>query len=154
VISRFPTDNAIYVEEDKSKLSVEFLERVFMKNKASYKAVVYKDASLNAGFWNGQAIDKQLNNPSGEVSNYWILDFLSSRLTVTATAGTRRLAIAMLAAIKKSDLKIKQEIIAAAITTQDIVKCLVKEEEAENFETARRMRTVIGKCSAMPCKMG
>lgn len=31
-----------------------------------------------------------------------------------------------------------------AITTQDIVKCLVKEEEAENFETARRMRTVIG----------
>jgi integrase len=30
------------------------------------------------------------------------------------------------------------------ITTQDIVKCLVKEEEAENFETARRMRTVIG----------
>ncbi len=32
----------------------------------------------------------------------------------------------------------------ASITTQDIVKCLVKEEEAENFETARRMRTVIG----------
>jgi hypothetical protein len=114
VISRFPTDNAIYVEEDKSKLSVEFLERVFMKNKASYKAVVYRDSSLNAGFWNGRAIDKQLNNPLGEVSNYWIQDFLSSRLTVTAAAGTRRLAIAMLAAIKKSDLKIKQEIIAAA----------------------------------------
>ncbi len=31
-----------------------------------------------------------------------------------------------------------------SITTQDIVKCLAKEEEAENFETARRMRTVIG----------
>jgi integrase len=31
-----------------------------------------------------------------------------------------------------------------AITTQDIVRCLAKEEEAENFETARRMRTVIG----------
>ena len=31
-----------------------------------------------------------------------------------------------------------------SITTQDIVRCLVKEEEAENFETARRMRTVIG----------
>jgi integrase len=32
----------------------------------------------------------------------------------------------------------------ASITTQDIVRCLAKEEEAENFETARRMRTVIG----------
>jgi integrase len=31
-----------------------------------------------------------------------------------------------------------------AITVQEIVKCLAKEEEAENFETARRMRTVIG----------
>ena len=31
-----------------------------------------------------------------------------------------------------------------AITVQEIVKCLAKEEESENFETARRMRTVIG----------
>jgi integrase len=32
----------------------------------------------------------------------------------------------------------------ASITTRDIVKCLAKEEAVENFETARRMRTVIG----------
>ena len=32
----------------------------------------------------------------------------------------------------------------AAITVQEVVKCLAKEEEAENFETARRMRTVMG----------
>jgi hypothetical protein len=31
IISRFPTDNAIYVDEDPRKLTVEFLERVFMK---------------------------------------------------------------------------------------------------------------------------
>ena len=31
-----------------------------------------------------------------------------------------------------------------SITTQEIVKCLAREEEAENYETARRMRTVIG----------
>ena len=42
VISRFPTDFAVYVEEDPAAFTVEFLERVFMKNKASYKAVVYK----------------------------------------------------------------------------------------------------------------
>jgi hypothetical protein len=50
VISRFPTDNAIYVDEDPRKLTVEFLERVFMKNKASYKAAVYRDASLRGAF--------------------------------------------------------------------------------------------------------
>ena len=114
VISRFPTDNAIYVEDNKTNFTVEFLERVFMKNKSSYKSVVYRDASLSAGIWSGRATDKQLNNPVGEVSNYWILDFLASQLTVTSAAGTRRMAIAMQSAAKKSDLKVKQEIVAAA----------------------------------------
>lgn len=114
VLSRFPTDNAIYVDEDPKKLIVEFLERVFMKNKASYKAVVYQDTSLKAGFWNGRAVDRQLNNPAGEFSNYWILDFLASHLTVTAAAGTRRLANALRNAAKNTDIRIKQEIVAAA----------------------------------------
>jgi hypothetical protein len=114
VISRFPTDNAIYVDENPHNLSVEFLERVFMKNKASYKAVVYQDGSLRGGFWKGRAIDKQLNSPGGEQSNYWILDFLASEFTVTAAAGTRRLAHALRNATKEADLGIKQEIIAAA----------------------------------------
>lgn len=114
VISRFPTDNAIYVDEDPKKLTVQFLERVFMKNKFSYKAVAYRDTSHKSGFWNGRAIDKQLNNPAGEVSNYWILDFLSSQLTVTAAAGTRRLANALRNAAKNADLDTKQEIVAAA----------------------------------------
>jgi hypothetical protein len=68
VISRFPTDSAIYVNEGARALTVEFLERVFMKNKASYKAVVYEDRSLQGGFWSGRAVDKQLNNPAGRFS--------------------------------------------------------------------------------------
>jgi hypothetical protein len=75
VLSRFPTDSAIYVDENTSALTVEFLERVFMKNKFSYKAVVYKHASLKGGFWFGRAIDKQQNNLTGEPSNYWISEF-------------------------------------------------------------------------------
>jgi len=114
VLSRFPTDNAIYVDEDPKKLIVEFLERVFMKNKASYKAVAYQDASFRAGLWNGRAVDRQLNTPAGEFSNYWIIDFLASRLTVTAAAGTRRLANALRNAAKSADLQVKQEIVAAA----------------------------------------
>ncbi|MEW6451174.1 MAG: hypothetical protein AB1490_11020 [Pseudomonadota bacterium] len=113
VLSRFPTDSAIYVDENPNALSVQFLERVFMKNKTSYKAVVYQHASLQGGFWSGRAIDKQLNPLSGEPSNYWISDFLRSDFTTTPAAGTRRLALALRDAAKKASLSIKQELTAA-----------------------------------------
>ena len=114
VISRFPTDVAIYVDEDPSKFSVEFLERVFLKNRTSYKAVVYRDRSLDGGFWNGMATDRQLNGRVGELSNYWIVDFLASQFTVTSAAGTLRLAKALRNAAKNGEIEIKQEINAAA----------------------------------------
>ena len=113
ILSRFPTDNAIYVDETPNAFSVQFLERVFMKNKMSYKAVLYQHTSLQGGFWSGRAIDKQLNPLSGEPSNYWISDFLLSEFTTTAAAGTRRLAIALRDAAKKAPLEIKQELTAA-----------------------------------------
>jgi hypothetical protein len=91
VISRFPTDSAILVEENPKSLDVEFLERVFMKNKTSYKAVLYRDSSLRAGFWDGKAIDKQ-SNPTGESADYWIAEFLLSDFRVTPKQGTYRLA--------------------------------------------------------------
>lgn len=112
LLSRFPTDSAIYVDENPQKLSVQFLERVFMKNKTSYKAVAYKHTSLQGGFWLGRAIDKQLNPLSGEPSNYWISDFLLSDFTTTAAAGTRRLAVALRDAAKKAPLTLKQELTA------------------------------------------
>jgi hypothetical protein len=102
------------VDENSASLTVEFLERVFMKNKASYKAVVYQHSSVQSGFWTGRAIDKQINSSAGETANYWILDFLASEFTVTAAAGTRRLASAIRSAAKKANLDVKQEIIAAA----------------------------------------
>jgi hypothetical protein len=113
VLSRFPTDSAIYVDESPNTLSVQFLERVFMKSKTSYKAVVYQHGSMQGGFWSGRAIDRQLDPLSGEPSNYWITDFLLSDFTTTAAAGTRRLAVALRDAAKKAPLSIKQELTAA-----------------------------------------
>ena len=72
-----------------------------MKNRASYKAAAYADVSLEAGFWKGRAADKQSKGSVREVSNYWIADFLASQITVTAAAGTRRLAMAMRDAAKR-----------------------------------------------------
>ena len=114
VISRFPTDSAIYVDEDKRQLTVAFLERVFMKNKFSYKAVAYQDSSLQGGFWSGKAVDKQINDPSAQLSDYWIANFLLSRFTTTGPAGTQRLAVALRDAVNKAPIELKQELVAAA----------------------------------------
>lgn len=114
VLSRFPTDSAILADEGTSSLTIEFLERVFMKSKTSYKSVVLKDRSLTAGFWSGRAVDKQINTQTMETSNYWIIDFLAADFKLTPAMGTRRLASAIREATKKATLDIKNEIVAAA----------------------------------------
>jgi hypothetical protein len=116
VISRFPAHSAISAEEDQQTLSVEFLERVFMKSAHAYKAVLYRDTSLTSGFWLGRAVDKQINSPETRASNYWIAEFLDSDSRVTPAAGTRRLAVALRdAARRSSNVGVKSEI-AAAVT--------------------------------------
>lgn len=114
VISRFPADSAILAEEDQQNLTVEFLERVFMRSATAYKAAAYQGSSLTSGFWIGKAVDKQINNPIAQLSNYWIAEFLDSDFRTTSVAGTRRLALALRDAVKNvSDVSIKSEISAA-----------------------------------------
>lgn len=144
VISRFPTDSAILVDENPRTLDVEFLERVFMKNKTSYKAVMYRDSSLKGGIWSGKAIDKQISF-SGESSDYWIADFLLSAFKVTPTQGTRRLGTALRDAAKKSDLGVKQEIIAAATLAGRLGKQMMSINDFEQrFNLSPAARQAIG----------
>jgi hypothetical protein len=113
VISRFPADQAIMAEESGGRLAVEFVERVFMRNARAYKSVFYQTSSLDAGFWDGRAVDRQISGAQ-EVSEYWISDFLLSQLRTTSKAGTKRLARAIRDAVKSTDeLVVRQELIAA-----------------------------------------
>lgn len=115
VLSRFPADSGIMAEENSNGLTVAFLERIFMKSAKSYKAVLYKHTSFETGFWEGRAIDKQINSSDVEIPNYWITDFLDSDFRTTSAAGTRRLAVACRDAARKSGASaIKSEIAAAA----------------------------------------
>ena len=115
VISRFPANSAILVEEGKG-LSLEFLERVFVKHAGTYKAAVFEDVSTSAGFWLGKAVDRQVSSRDLQISNYWITDFLDAGFKATAAAGTRRLAAALrVAAAKAPDIETKHKI-AAAVT--------------------------------------
>lgn len=114
VVSRFPADQGVIAEEDRDRLSVEFIERVFMKSARAYKCVFYESESLEGGFWDGQAVDRQISGPK-ELSDYWIRDFLMSELRTTGPAGTKRIAVALRDAIKAVDgLGTRQELVAAA----------------------------------------
>lgn len=114
VLSRFRANNGVLVGEAPDALTVEFIDRIFMKNAQSYKAVAYQHASLDAGFWDGIAVDKQINSRDMETSNYWVKEFLASDFSTTPALGTRRLAIALRDASRGAgDLQIKQEITAA-----------------------------------------
>lgn len=113
VIARFPADQGIVAEEHAESLSVEFLERVFMKNARAYKSALYESTSVAAGFWDGRAIDRQISGPR-ELSQYWISDFLLSDLRTTGPAGTKRLAVALRTAIRRvTDTGVRAELLSA-----------------------------------------
>lgn len=115
VISRFRANNGVLVTEGADMLTVEFINRVFMKNASSYKAVVYQHTSLAGGFWQGMAVDKQINSQDLDSSDYWVKHFLLSDFVTSPALGTRRLAVALKKAINKSDdLTVKSQITAAA----------------------------------------
>lgn len=116
VLSRFPADHGILAEERKDSLSVEFLDKVFMKSATAYKAAMYEGKISSSGFWIGKAVDKQINHPGDQLANYWIREFLASDLSTTAAAGSKRLALALRAAMYDlADTEAKAEI-AAAVT--------------------------------------
>lgn len=103
------------VDETPDRITVEFIDRVFMKDSHSYKAVYYRHRSLDTGFWTGYAVDKQINSGDMESPAYWIKQFLDSDFTTTAAMGTRRLSVALKHANSSTnDLSIKREIAAAA----------------------------------------
>jgi hypothetical protein len=152
VISRFPADSAILAEEDQRNLTVEFLERVFMKSARAYKAVTYQDSSLKSGFWLGQAIDKQINNQSTKLSDYWIAEFLDSDFRTTSAAGTRRLAVALRNAARKSaDVSVKTEIAAAVTLAQGLNgRRLNANEFVDHFGLSKPARQVVANAMKVP----
>jgi hypothetical protein len=113
VVSRFPADSGIFAQEMEKELTVEFIERIFMKNAASYKAAVYSGKSHDHDFWKGKAGDKQINSAESYIASYWIKDFLHSDFLTPGEEGTRRFASAVREAMNRStDTKTKEEITA------------------------------------------
>jgi len=102
ILSRFPADQGVVAEAQRGRLEVQFIERVFMKNAASYKAALYRGVSFDEDFRTGLAVDKQLRGPSNDIASYWIHGFLGSDFETTSKAGTRRFAVALRDATKSA----------------------------------------------------
>lgn len=113
LVARFPADEGVVAAESGSDLNLDFVERVFMKSLKAYKSVMYHTTSVRAGFWNGWAVDKQINS-NRELSNYWIRGFLESDFRTTGAAGTRRLGQALRSAMATASDEVKEELWAAA----------------------------------------
>jgi hypothetical protein len=110
LVARFPADSGVVAHERSSGLTVEFLDRVFMKNARAYKSVFYV---ARRGFWDGKAVDKQTESVR-EISEYWINEFLQSDLRTTSQAGSRRLADALRKATQSADDNLRVELMSAA----------------------------------------
>lgn len=130
VISRFPAEQGILAGTNEGKLEIEFLEKIFMKNSLSYKAVLYEfSPESESNFWQGTATDKQRNYGS-EIANYWIKDFLNSDYRTTSVAGTRRFVNALRIAINEAKgLAVKQELMGLSTLAKGFHKrsCSINE---------------------------
>jgi hypothetical protein len=128
VLSRFPADQGILAEPHESTLDVEFVERIFMKNQATYKAALYRGKSFKADFWDGMVVDKQ--TILGHSASYWIREFLDSDFKTTSQAGSRRLAIALREGAKAAtSLETRQQIVSAMTLVQGFANQTVSPHE-------------------------
>ena len=140
VISRFPADQGLLADTQSSGLLVQFVEKVFMKNAHAYKAVVYQ-GDITENFWEGIAVDRQINSAGG-LANYWIRDFLMSDFKMTAKEGTKQLALALKeASMKMEDSKQKEEIVAAMRLVKNFNnKALSISQLISNFGLSKAVR--------------
>lgn len=123
VISRFPADEGVVAEKQSEKLTVQFVEQVFLKSAYSYKAATYLSDGKHHQLWKGHVVDKQINHGSKSVADYWIVDFLRSEFSTAAAQGTKRLANAIKAAIQStSDIAVKTQLTSSAQLAANLPK--------------------------------
>lgn len=110
-LARFPASEGLRTQITKDQFQVEVVD-IFLKSSKAYKAALYRDSSLESGFWTGMAVDKQVSEQGKDLSEYWIRDFLQSELLMTSKSGTAMISKTLRKAMDGSkDLQGKQQLI-------------------------------------------
>lgn len=145
VISRFPADEGVVAEKTTDKLTVHFVEQVFLKSSYSYKAATYVWKGKPNQLWSGHVVDKQINHGNKSVADYWIVDFLHSEMQTNAALGTKRLANALKSAIAAtSDVEIKSQITSAAHLAKNLPqKAMTIAEFCDNFQLSDATKAAV-----------
>lgn len=131
VLSRFVAEEGISAKANSNKLSLEFVEKFFMKKSTSYKSALFKGVGDLKGMIGGAAVDKQASSDKDGLARYWTNDFLQCMPKTTPAEGTIRLAKKLQETLKgTSDISIKEEI-TSAITL--IKNCNGQLMSAKNF---------------------
>ena len=145
VVSRFPADEGILAEPTSESLELEFIERIFMKSAKSYKAAAYLGSSFEGDFWDGHAVDRQINEKQDNIADYWIREFLLSDFKTTSKAGTKRVAIALRAAVENAPTDgTKAELVSAAKLSVGLNgKSITADKLIERFGLSAEARELI-----------
>ena len=145
VLSRFPADEGVSAEPSSQGLSVQFLEKIFMRSLKAYKAAVYVGQSFSSDFWEGKIIDKQLKSRPNKVALYWLKEFLKSDFFTTSAAGSRRLGLVLRNATHiTGDLETKQEILGLTLMLRGFSGQTVSFSQlAERFHLSDDSKNVI-----------
>lgn len=114
VLSRFVAEEGISAKANSNKLSLEFVEKFFMKKSTSYKSALFKGSGDLKGMTGGTAVDKQASGDKDGLARYWTNDFLQCMPKTTPSEGTIRLAKKLQETLKSTtDIAIKEEITSA-----------------------------------------
>lgn len=145
VISRFPADEGIVAEKQREKLTVNFVEQVFLKSAYSYKAATYLWDGKPNQLWKGHVVDKQINHGSKSVADYWIVEFLRSEFSTTAAQGTKRLAKAIKDAVQAtSDIATKTQLTSVAQLASNIPnKAMTISDFCDSFHMSEAAKQAI-----------
>lgn len=130
VISRLVAEDAILAEDFGGRLSINYVNRVFVKSHRSYKAALYSGEENRTGAWTGFAVDKQMRRSGEKVADYWIHGFLNSDYRVTADRGSSWFGIALKNATSyEQPLQLKDELISVVISLRNFDQQVVTIKE-------------------------
>lgn len=124
VLIRFPAEEAMILNKTETKVEIQELKEVFLKNSHRYKLAFFEGNTIKGSLWNGLAIDKQINDSytdMREISKYWINDFLDCQLVITSRKGSTMFAKSLRTILNSTDdEQLKDDIIATSMAAKTI----------------------------------
>lgn len=111
----FPKEDALQFKSGPTTNTINVLEDVFSKTSKLRKAAKFAGVNSPASMMSGHVLDYQ--NDASNVADFWVTDFLASKLSVNDDVGSEKLADALESLYNRTSEYASRERIYAAIIT-------------------------------------